>query len=233
MARAPLISNRGATQNGADGVVLTVAGLCFNFPQQQLFDNLQVSVVAGVTLVQGGDGSGKTTLVRLLAGDLPLQKGQLELMPSSKGGLVLNAQSGALQAKAYRRQVYWIDPRSTEFDQISPRTYFAQQSLAWPDFDQTRLPKLIEGLSLTEFMDKPLYMLSTGSKRKVWLAAAFASNATLTLLDDPFAALDKPSIRFVTEVLNGLARQSKRAVVMTGYAPPDGLSLTGVIDLGG
>ncbi len=233
MARMPSISALGATQNGADGVVLTVAGLCFNFPQQQLFDNLQVSVLAGVTLVQGGDGSGKTTLVRLLAGDLPLQKGRLELMPPSMGGIALNAQSGARQAKAYRKQVFWIDPRTTEFDQISPRTYFAQQGLAWPDFDQTRLPKLIEGLSLAEFMDKPLYMLSTGSKRKVWLAAAFASNATLALLDDPFAALDKPSIRCVTEVLNGLAQQSKRAVVMTGYASPEGVALAGVIDLGG
>ena len=233
MTRTPLISALGATQNGADGVVLAVADLCFNFPQQQLFDSLQMSVLAGVTLVQGGDGSGKTTLVRLLAGDLPLQKGQLELMSQSMGGIVLNAHSDALQAKAYRQQVFWIDPRSTEFDQISPRTYFEKQSLAWPDFDQTRLPKLIEGLSLPEFMDKPLYMLSTGSKRKVWLAAAFASNAILALLDDPFAALDKPSIRYVTEVLNSLAQQSKRAVVMTGYAAPEDVALAGVINLGG
>ena len=96
---------------------------------------------------------------------------------------------------------------------------------------------MIEGLSLAEFLDKPLYMLSTGSKRKVWLAAAFACNADVALLDDPFAALDKPSIRYVTEVLRGLALQTQRALVITGYdAPkydaPDYVPLAGLIDLG-
>jgi ABC-type sulfate/molybdate transport systems ATPase subunit len=38
-------------------------------------------------------------------------------------------------------------------------------------------------------------MLSTGSKRKVWLAGALAAHATVTLLDEPEAALDVPSRR--------------------------------------
>ena len=56
------------------------------------------------------------------------------------------------------------------------------------------LQHLIQAFELTPHLEKPLYMLSTGSKRKVWLAAAFASGAAVTLLDQPFAALDKASV---------------------------------------
>ena len=195
---------------------LQVSGLSFRYLQTDVFANLSFTISTGVTLVQGGDGRGKTTLLRLLAGELKPQSGQILLR----------------RLDLERPQVFWMDPRSIEHDQVKARDYLDDQAKHWPDFDHHGLAALIEGLSLAEFLDKPLYMLSTGSKRKVWLAAAFASNAAVALLDDPFAALDKPSIRFVTEVLQGIALQSKRAVVMTGYDAPDNLPLAGLIDLG-
>ena len=93
------------------------------------------------------------------------------------------------------------------------------------------------GLSLDEHQYKPLYMLSTGTKRKVWLAGAFACAAEVTFLDEPFSALDKPSIRFVTEQLAREAAEAargdhKRAWVIADYAAPGGLPLANLIDLG-
>lgn len=205
-------------------VVLEVTDLSFSYLELELLVNLQAGIRAGVTLVQGGDGRGKTTLLRLLAGDLPPKSGRVKLAAQ---GLEL-----ADQPTAYRRAVFWVDPRGTALDAIAPTAYFEQQRYLWPLFNDDCLLALIEGLSLTEFIDKPLYMLSTGTKRKVWLAAAFASNAPVALLDDPFAALDKPSIRCVIEVLQGISSQAARAVVMSGYGAPDNLRLAGVIDLG-
>ena len=205
-------------------VALEIADLSFSYPELDLLVNLHAAIRAGVTLVQGGDGRGKTTLLRLLAGDLQPKSGRIKL-PAQ--GLDLTAQPAA-----YRRAVFWVDPRSTAQDAITAIAYFEQQRRLWPLFDDECLPTLIEGLSLTEFMDKPLYMLSTGSKRKVWLAAAFASKASVALLDDPFAALDKPSIRYVIELFQGIGSQAARAVVISGYGAPDNLRLAGVIDLG-
>ena len=207
-------------------VVLKVTDLCFSHSKLELFTSLHAVVRAGVTLVQGGEGRGKTTLLRLLAGDLQPQSGRVHL-PWQVQDVDL-----ADEAMAYRRALFWVDPRCTAFDAISASAYFEQQRGFWPRFDDQRLFALIEGLSLTEFVHKPLYMLSTGSKRKVWLAAAIASNAAVALLDDPFAALDKPSIRYLTEVLQGFARQAARVVVISGYEAPDNLCLAGVIDLG-
>ena len=193
-----------------------------SYPQRVLLKDFSVRIPAGVSLLLGGGGSGKTTLLRLLAGDLPVQSGQLTINPVSLSE----------QPEAYRQRVFWIDPRSEAFDQLSPGAYFDSIQARYPQFDQVRLAELIEGLALAPHMDKALYKLSTGSKRKVWLAAAFASGAALTLLDEPFAALDKSSINFVLHLLEEFATHTTRAWLVSHYDTLGTLPLAAVIDLG-
>jgi ABC-type multidrug transport system ATPase subunit len=178
-----------------------------------------------VSLVRGGDGAGKTTLVRLLAGELAAQAGELQIKR-------VNLKE---QPSAYRQQVFWVEPRSTSFDDISPTDYFSSLHKTYSQFDYASIGALAEGLSLTEHLRKPMYMLSTGSKRKVWLAAAFASGAPLVLLDGPFAALDKPSINYVKQLLKEAATHAARAYVVTSYdaAALGDVPLAARIDLGG
>lgn len=171
--------------------------------------------------MRGGESSGKTTLLRLLAGELPTQAGDLQI-----GDLHL-----ARHGDAYLRQVFRVDPRATDFDQITPLDYFQSLHRRYPAFDDQRAAELVEGLSLMEHRDKPLYMLSTGSKRKVWLAAAFASGAPVTLLDEPFAALDRNSIDFVKQLLRDAASHPTRAWVLADYEAPAGVPLAAIIDL--
>ena len=204
--------------------VLQVDGLCFDYPQRPLFTGLTADIPGGVCLVLGADGSGKTTLLRLLAGELAAQAGTLQI-----NGLAL-----AGDAPAYRQQVFWVDPRTTDHDQITALQYFALQRLRFPGFlpvDSEGMAELVAGLSLSEHLEKPLYMLSTGSKRKVWLAAAFAAGAAVTLLDDPFAALDKPSIVFVLGLLAGVARDPTHSWIVAHYDLLDGVPLAQVIAL--
>ena len=92
--------------------------------------------------------------------------------------------------------------------------------------------ELSETLFLTPHLHKPLYMLSTGTKRKVWLAAAFASGVALTLLDAPFSGLDLASVRQVMALLEEAAVHSTRAWVLADHQAPAGLPLVQVIELG-
>lgn len=204
--------------------LLQVAGLGFAYPQEVLFEAFGAQIPGGVTLLLGADGSGKTTLLRLLAGDLPASAGSLQLEGTSAQGHPL----------AYRSQVFWQDPASQAFDALTALEYFAQQRLHYPAFlraDAPELQALLQGLSLTEHLAKPMYMLSTGSKRKVWLTAAFAAGAKLTLIDEPLAALDKPSVRFVLQQLAQAAQQRERACVVAHYESLDDVPLALVIDL--
>jgi energy-coupling factor transporter ATP-binding protein EcfA2 len=84
---------------------------------------------------------------------------------------------------------------------------------------------LVQGLGLDEHRHKEMFRLSTGGKRKVLLAAALASGAPLTLIDEPEAALDGPSIRHLRQALAAEARrcrESGRVIVVANYeAVPD------------
>jgi len=205
--------------------ILQLENLCFQYPQHPLLDGLSARIGAGVSLVLGGDGCGKTTLMRLLAGELPVQSGSLHIH-----GVSLKE-----QPQAYRQQLFWIDPRTSAFDQLTPLQFFAGQRQNHPGFlasDAPRLAALLEGLSLVPHIDKPLYMLSTGSKRKVWLTAALAAGAAVTLLDDPLAALDKPSIVFVLKQLATAASDPAHAWVVAHFDGLAGVPLTKVISLG-
>jgi ABC-type multidrug transport system ATPase subunit len=204
-------------------VVLQVDGLCFTYPQRPLFTDWSARIPPGITLLRGGDGVGKTTLLRLLAGALPAQAGQLQIH-----GIRLTEQPAA-----YRQQMFWVDPRSDAHDQITPADWFKSLTRLYPGLDQRTWSDLVEGLGLGPHLDKPIYMLSSGSKRKVWLAAGFASGAALTLLDEPFAALDKTSTGFVMELMEEAAsHHPTRAWVVADYTAPGDVPLAGVIDLG-
>ncbi|MET3132059.1 ABC-type multidrug transport system ATPase subunit [Oxalobacteraceae bacterium GrIS 1.11] len=196
--------------------------LCFSYPQRELFAGWSAQIGPGVTLVRGGDGCGKTTLLRLLAGELAASAGQLQV----------NQARLDEQPAAYRRQVCWIDPYTEEFEQMTTVDYFKSLQGRHPDFDEQILASLIEGLALQAHLEKYLYMLSTGSRRKVWLAAAFASGAAVTLIDEPFAALDKTSAGYVLELLRRAAQQPARAWVLADYAAPKDVALAATIDLG-
>ena len=129
---------------------------------------------------------------------------------------------------AYRRQVAWLDPRDTALEGQTARQIFA----ALPGCDPGVLQPHIDGLALTPHLDKTLTMLSTGTRRKVLLAAALAAGAPVTLLDQPFKALDRPSIDYLLAVLTQAARHPERACVVADYEAPSGIALAGMIELG-
>ena len=223
--------------------------MSFAYPQRQLFTDWSARVLPGVTLLRGGEGSGKTTLLRLLAGELPADAGRLQVRHMAKLSAAaehLHIRMAELSAAAerlyigladqpdtYRQQLFLAGPRGDEFDQMTVDGYFESEQRRHPGFDTQALPFLMDGLSLAAHRHKHLYMLSTGSKRKVWLAAAFACGAAVTLLDQPFAALDKASIGFVTELLEDAAGHSSRAWMVSDFEAPASVPLAAVIDLGG
>lgn len=214
--------SRGSAIEHSTAFILQLIELDFAYPQRPLFKDFSARIPAGVSLIRGGDGVGKSSLLRLLAGEMQTQRGQFILK-----GIAL-----AEQPACYRQQVFCTEPGTDAHDQLSPDAYFASVAARYPQFDAVYLAELIVALGLSPHMGKTLYMLSTGVKRKVWLAAAFASGAALTLLDDPFAALDLASIRAVLQILSSFSSQTQRAIVYSHYEQAAGLALACVIDLG-
>ena len=198
--------------------------LSFRHPGEfgaRLFDDFCLDLSAGVSWLSGDEGSGKTTLLQLLAGELPAANGQLRVLDTRL----------ADQRQAYQQQVVWFNPRDTALDLQTARQVFAGLAALHPACDLNALARHIEGLSLSPHLDKALYMMSTGTRRKVLLAAALAAQGVVTLLDQPFMALDRPSIDYLLDLLTQAAQRPNRAWLVADYQAPGDVKLASVIHL--
>jgi ABC-type transport system involved in cytochrome c biogenesis ATPase subunit len=194
-------------------MLLQARDLGFAHPGHTLFTGLSFSVGPGLTLLRGGDGRGKTTLLRLIAGEIAPTAGRIERDAAS---------------------VFFDVPADAAHDAVPVRHWLATRQQRFGGWRADIATELIEGFGLTGHIDKPMFMLSTGSRRKAGLVAAAASQAALTLIDMPYAALDAPSSRLLTRLLADAAVDPARAWVIADHERPAalaGLHLS-VVDLG-
>jgi ABC-type transport system involved in cytochrome c biogenesis ATPase subunit len=201
--------------------MLSVSDLCFSWPQRPLFEQLSFEVPAGVSLVVGDDGSGKSTLLALLAGAVQPQSGRRVIEDIERNE----------NPDGYSKKVFWIDPQTESHHAITANEFLRRQSEHFPHFDTHKVAQLIHGFSLEPHLSKPLYMLSTGSRRKVWWVAAFAALTPVVLLDQPFAALDGPSSRFLCELLDEASGHTDRAWLLADHGVPQGVTPKVVIEI--
>lgn len=184
---------------------LVLEQLGFDWPHGALFSALDWRVPAGAALVEGGPGSGKTTLLRLLAGTTAPTRGQV----------LLNG------APVQPVQVFWPEREAQGADQVVMRDWWRALSTRYPAWDESALERHVAGFTLAEHQNKAFFMLSTGSRRKAWFAAALASGAPLTLIDEPLAGLDLASRRYLSIALAEAAQQPGRVIVVAHDAPLD------------
>ncbi len=111
----------------------------------------------------------------------------------------------------------WLDLRLPEHDQDTPETVWAALQARCPRWNTGLQAELVDALQLQEHLGKGLFMLSTGSRRKVALTGLLASGVAVTCVDQPYVALDLPSVRVVREFLQDAAEHPSRAWVVADY----------------
>jgi len=200
--------------------VLEITGLCGGPGDLTLFRDLALQLPAGVSALLGDEGVGKTSLLRLLSGDLVATAGQLR-MASQASPLSLPQPSA----------VFWIDLRLPLHDNDTPLQCWSQIRASLPAWSDETQNELIEALQLAPHLDKRLNMLSTGSRRKMGLVASLASGATVTLLDQPFVSLDQDSIRSLQAFLAQRVPNTERAWLIADYEKPAHLPPVSVLQL--
>jgi len=185
-----------------------------------LFKDLNLSLPAGVSALLGDEGSGKTSLLRLLSGDWVAKSGELSVLGVD---VPLSAPTPGW--------VFWTDLRLPLNDEYTPARCWGAFASNWPEWSESTQNALVKTLQLTPHMDKRLNMLSTGSRRKVGLVAALASGAKVTLLDQPFVSLDQSSIHVLKEILTDFGRDPQRAYLIADYEKPTDMPLAAVLAL--
>lgn len=203
-----------------DTPLISTHRLTYSWPDRPLWTDLDLAIPAGLTVLTGDEGCGKTTLLRLLAGELEPQEGEIRL------------QGRSATPQALLAVVAWTDPRTDVHDGSIVSDYLAAQRLRFAQMDTQLLNDLLDAFTLGGHLHKTFHMLSTGSRRKVWLAVALASMAPVVLLDQPYAALDAPATRLVSQLLQESAHSSTRAFIVADHEAPGFVSPEQVITLG-
>jgi putative spermidine/putrescine transport system ATP-binding protein len=163
---------------------LSVRGLAYSYASVPAVDNVSFEIAAGeIAALLGPSGCGKTTVLRAIAGLLPVKPGIIHL-----GGVDLSPLPGRARDIGMVFQNYALFPHLT----VSENIGYALSCRGWSRArKETRVAELIATVQL-EGMERRLpRSLSGGQQQRVAVARALAVDPALLLLDEPFAALDR------------------------------------------
>lgn len=206
--------------------VVQAMQVSFGYPGRVVANQISHCWPAGLCLVQGDEGAGKTSWLKALAGQLHLDSGVLHYP---------FAEDSNLPAAS----CFWQDPRQPLSDVHSHMTassWVALQRNIYPHWSDAQFEQHVQGFGLEPHLHKPLLALSSGTQRKLWMATGWASGAELVLIDEPLAALDKPSERYVQQALAAMVAELKdakrpRSVIVAHWDAMQGVDWADVLAL--
>jgi heme exporter protein A len=183
------------------GERLVFAGLSFRLP------------AGGALLLTGANGSGKTSLLRILA----------TLIIPANGRLLWGAAPVEAESAAYRAQLDYVGHQDGIKPSLTPRETLAFWA-ALRRVEPGRMPRLLEAalaaFGLDGVADWPCRWLSAGQRRRIALARLVAAPVSIWLLDEPASALDHESQSRLEQAI-AEHRASGGRVVVASHTPID------------
>ncbi|MDN5880705.1 MAG: metal ABC transporter ATP-binding protein [Micrococcaceae bacterium] len=176
-------------------------------------DHASVSLQPGrICGLVGMNGSGKSTLFKTIMGSVTPDQGTVKI----NGGAPSAARkAGTIGYVPQSEEVDWAFPVSVR-DVVMMGRYAQMGFTRRPrPADRAAVADALERVELTEFADRQIGQLSGGQKKRAFVARGIAQGATILLLDEPFAGVDKRTEATITGLLRGLAADGATVLVST------------------
>jgi phospholipid/cholesterol/gamma-HCH transport system ATP-binding protein len=211
-------------QSASDHALVRLEGVRFAYGDRTILDGVDLTVRRGqVVAIMGGSGCGKTTLLRLIGGQLRAAGGAVEVDGQELGGL------GGEQMYALRRRMGMLFQFGALFTDMS-----VFDNVAFPLREHTDLPEsMIRDLVLMKLNAVGLRgaaqlepaELSGGMARRVALARAIALDPMLIMYDEPFAGLDPISLGVIGQLIRRLNDALGASTVMVTHDVHESLEI--------
>jgi phospholipid/cholesterol/gamma-HCH transport system ATP-binding protein len=197
--------------------LIQIENLSFSYSENKLIlKNISLQIPAGkITAIMGGSGSGKTTVLRLISGQISPQHGTVKVF-------------GQDISKLNYRQIYGVRRRLGLLFQFGAlfTDLSVAANIAFPLRENTNLSNnfierivamKLEAVGLTGTQDLMPGELSGGMARRIALARAMALDPELMLYDEPFTGLDPISLNTIAMLIKKLNDQLKQTAVLVTH----------------
>jgi ABC-2 type transport system ATP-binding protein len=188
---------------------LAVRGLCKAFDDKTAVADLSLDLAPGAFhALLGANGAGKTTTMRMIAGLLAPDAGDIGVFGHDLAQAPLEA----------KRLIAWMPDEPLVYDKLTPLEYVEFVAGLWRvdgALAASRGEELLRWLDLWDVRDKRCETFSRGMKQKTALVGALVHDPRLLLLDEPFSGLDAAVARQVKDLLVEKTRAGAVIVLTT------------------
>jgi heme exporter protein A len=178
--------------------------------ERRLFAGVGFRLGAGEMLyLQGKNGSGKTSLLRILCGLAHPQTGEIRWRGQPVGRL----------GEDFRRELCYLGHHNAIKEELTPlENLLASAHLADETLDEGAAIEALERVGLAGREDLACRYLSQGQKRRVALARLINERRALWVLDEPYVALDSAAVELVAGLIGAHLQRGGLAVLTTHQA---------------
>jgi ABC-2 type transport system ATP-binding protein len=183
--------------------MVTIQNLHFAYKKKMVFNGLNLSLQPGFIYgLLGKNGTGKSTLLRNIAGLLFPRQGSIK---------VFNAIPGE-RNPSFLQQVFMV-PEEFFLPDISIEKFVKCNAPFYPGFSHRQLDGYLKEFAIP--MDHSLQQMSYGQKKKVLIAFGLACNTSLLLMDEPTNGLDILSKSQFRKIIAGATDENKCIIICT------------------
>jgi heme ABC exporter ATP-binding subunit CcmA len=182
---------------------LRLDNISVNFGRTAALREVNLEIAEGITGLFGPNASGKTTLLRVLAG----------LLRPTRGSVVLFGRSLTTKDESLRARIGYVGHRSGLYGRLSVMENLQLFERLYGVED--RVAALLDQLELNERAATPVADLSAGFRRRAAIARALLHGPDLLLLDEPYANLDDDASDAVSGAIEAWREPGRCAVIAT------------------